>query len=152
MLLSILTLMAIATLTTALTRTEMKSSSVVSVRRNHVLAGHAVSRQRAYDLLSCAHRCLADPLCMSFNFEDTPNGLCELNSQVAETTDMEKELLPKHGFVFGKLTNINVSMPFAAYECMALVYHSLKSLALRLVFSISDSFCAITENRSGQTF
>ena len=56
-------------------------SSIISITKGHVLTGYVIHKQRTYDIMTCAQLCLARPNCMSFNYENTRNGICELNSK-----------------------------------------------------------------------
>ena len=58
-----------------LVRTAESRSSLISSTEGHVLMGFVIHKQRTHDVLSCAQLCLARPNCLSFNFENTKNGV-----------------------------------------------------------------------------
>ena len=77
-----------------------------------MLVGFVIHKQRTHDVLSCAQLCLARPNCLSFNFENTKNGVCELNKETSnDYTIMDKNMLfSKKGHSFYQLVNISVSI------------------------------------------
>lgn len=94
-----------------LVRTAESRSSLISSTEGHVLVGFIIHKQRTHDVLSCAQLCLARPNCLSFNFENTKNGVCELNRETSNGyTIMDKNMLfSKKGHSFYQLVNISVS-------------------------------------------
>lgn len=94
-----------------LVRTAESRSSLISSTEGHVLVGFIIHKQRTHDVLSCAQLCLARPNCLSFNFENTKNGVCELNKETSNGyTIMDKNMLfSKKGHSFYQLVNISVS-------------------------------------------
>lgn len=111
MIIQILVVITVASVISSLERNELQMSAALHVKQNHILEGYVISSQRTYDMMACAHRCLENKDCTSFNFEDISNGLCQLNSRIAsvEANDVKKQLSVKQGFVFCKLLNITVS-------------------------------------------
>ena len=101
-------------ITTILVRTaEIRSSFT----EGHVPMGFVIHKQRTHDVLSCAQLCLALPKCLSFNFQNTKNGVCELNRETSNC-DMiidKNELSPKKGYSFHQLVNISVSIISVIY-------------------------------------
>ena len=95
-----------------LVRTAESRSSLISSTDGHVLVGFVIHKQRTHDVLSCAQLCLARPNCLSFNFENTKNGVCELNNETSnDYTIMDKNMLfSKKGHSFYQLVNISVSI------------------------------------------
>ena len=95
-----------------LIRKDDSRSSTISVTKGHVLMGHDIHKQRTYDIMACAQLCLARPNCTSFNYENTRNGICELNSKVFDGDKVvEKNTLSsKKGYSFGQLVNFSVSI------------------------------------------
>ena len=77
-----------------------------------MLMGFVIHKQRTHDVLSCAQLCLARPNCLSFNFENTKNGVCELNRETSNgSTIIDKNVLSsKKGYSFYQLVNISVSI------------------------------------------
>ena len=94
-------------------RSSIKSrSSMISVTKGHVLTGHVIHKQRTSDIMACAHLCLARLKCTSFNYENTRNGLCELNRKSLDG-DMvvgKNVLSSKKGHSFSQLLNLRVSI------------------------------------------
>ena len=95
-----------------LVRTAESRSSLISSTEGHVLMGFVIHKQRTHDVLSCAQLCLARPNCLSFNFENTKNGVCELNRETSNgNMIMDKNMLiSKKGHSFYQLVNISVSI------------------------------------------
>ena len=95
-----------------LVRTAESRSSLISSTEGRVLVGFIIHKQRTHDVLSCAQLCLARPNCLSFNFENTKNGVCELNRETSNGyTIMDKNMLfSKKGHSFYQLVNISVSI------------------------------------------
>ena len=91
-----------------LIREDMRRSSTVSTKDNHVLRGYNISKQRTYDLLSCAQLCLARSNCMSFNYENIENGDCELNKEATDAS-IQGALTTQRGYTFGQFVNLSVS-------------------------------------------
>ena len=87
-------------------------SSTVSVTKGHVLMEHVIHKQRTYDIMECAQLCLTRSNCMSFNYENTRNGICELNSKVFDGDKVvgKNALSSKKGYSFGQLVNFSVSI------------------------------------------
>ena len=96
-------------------RTAVSRSSILSSTDGYVLIGNVIHFQRTHDILACAQLCLVRSNCMSFNFENRKNGMCELNKETADVgriTD-KPTLFRKRGYSFHQLLNICVSIaPF----------------------------------------
>ena len=101
-----------------LIRKDDSRSSTISITKGHVLTGHVIHKQRTYDLMTCAQLCLARQNCMSFNYEDTRNGICELNSKVFDVDKVvgENVLSAKQGYSFNQLVNFSVSIGGSSYS------------------------------------
>ena len=87
-------------------------SSIISVTTGDVLTGHVIHKQRTYDIMACAQLCLARLKCTSFNYENTRNGICELNGKSLDG-DMvvgKKVLSSKKGHSFSQLIDWSVSI------------------------------------------
>ena len=95
-----------------LIRKDYSRSSTISVTKGHVLMGHDIHKQRTYDIMACAQLCLTRPDCMSFNYENTRNGICELNSKVFDGDKVvgKNALSTKKGYSFSQLVNFSVSI------------------------------------------
>ena len=95
-----------------LIRTDESRSSTISTTEHHVLTGYVIHQQRTTDILTCAHLCLARPNCTSFNYENTRNGICQLNRKVFDRNMVVggSMLSAKRGFSFSQLVNISVSI------------------------------------------
>ena len=95
-----------------LIRTDESRSSIIRTTEGHVLTEYVIHQQRTTDILTCAHLCLARPSCMSFNYENTRNGICELNREVTDgNMVVEGHMLStKRGYSFSQLVNISVSI------------------------------------------
>ena len=95
-----------------LIRKDDSRSSTISVIKGHVLTGHVIHEQQTYDIMTCAQLCLARPNCMSFNYENTRNGICELNSKVFDGDKVvaKSALSTKKGYSFSQLVNFSVSI------------------------------------------
>ena len=86
---------------------------MISVTKGHMLRGHDIHQQRTYDIMACAQLCLARPNCMSFNYENTRNGICELNSKVFDGDNVVGRnalFIKKAGYSFSQLVNFSVSI------------------------------------------
>ena len=95
-----------------LIREDHSRSSTIRVTKGHVLMRHVIHEQRTYDIMACAHLCLARPNCMSFNYENTQNGICELNGKVFDKDKVvgRNALSVKKGYSFSQLVNLSVSI------------------------------------------
>ena len=91
-----------------LVREDMRRSSTVSTKDNHVLRGYTIHKRRTYDLLSCAQLCMAQSNCMSFNYENIENGNCELNREATDASILVA-LTTQTGYTFGQFVNLSVS-------------------------------------------
>ena len=91
-----------------LVREDMRRSSTVSTKDNHVLRGYTIHKRRTYDLLSCAQLCMAQSNCMSFNYENIENGYCELNREATDASILVA-LTTQTGYTFGQFVNLSVS-------------------------------------------
>ena len=87
--------------------------SLVSTRKNFLLKGHVMQRQRTTSQLSCAHLCLRKEGCLSFNYKLLCNikGLCELSSGAAGRFD--DGLSEGEGWIYGQIVR---SKPIQAVE------------------------------------
>ena len=93
-------------------RTAVSRSSILSSTDGYVLKGNVIHYQRTHNILACAQLCLVRSNCMSFNFENRKNGMCELNKETADVgriTD-KTTLFRKRGYSFHQLLNISVSI------------------------------------------
>ena len=81
----------------------MQMDSLVATKKNLILKGHVMRRQRATSQLSCAHLCLRRDGCLSFNYKLSSNtkGLCELSSGTAGRFD--GGLLERAGWIYGQI-------------------------------------------------
>ena len=69
-----------------------------------MLKGCSIHKQRSYDFFSCAHLCLARSDCVSVNYENVRNGMCELNRLPSTTNVMNtSEFIARPGHLFGQL-------------------------------------------------
>ena len=95
-----------------LIREDDSRSSTISVTKGHVLMGHVIHKQRTYDIMACAQLCLSHLNCTSFNYENTRNGICELNSEVSDGDKVvgRNALSIKKGYSFSQLVNLSVSI------------------------------------------
>jgi len=95
-----------------LIRKDDSRSSTISVTKGHVLTGYVIHKQRTYDIMACAQLCLGRPNCTSFNYENTRNGICELNSKVFDVDKVVRKnvLSTKKGYSFSQLVNFSVSI------------------------------------------
>jgi hypothetical protein len=82
-------------------------SSDIRTTHNARLCGYVISKQRTVNIFDCAHRCLSDRRCASFNFRGKlpgRSGDCELNG----VESLRNNAKPKqtngwiHGFMQGK--------------------------------------------------
>jgi len=87
-------------------------SSTFRITNGYVLTEHVIHNQRTWGIMACAQLCLARPNCSSFNYEDTRNGMCELNSKEFSGNEVveKNELSPKQGYSFSQLVNVSVSI------------------------------------------
>ena len=95
-----------------LIRKDDSRSSTISTIEGHVLRGYVIRKQRTYDIVACAQLCLARPNCTSFNYENTRNGICELNGKKFDGTMVvgKSVLSAKRGYTFSQLVNFSVSI------------------------------------------
>ena len=95
-----------------LIREDNSRSSTISVTKGHMLMGHDIHQQRTYDIMACAQLCLARPNCMSFNYENTRNGICELKSKGFDGDKVvgRDALSINEGYSFSQLVNFSVSI------------------------------------------
>ena len=91
-----------------LIRDEHFRSSSIRTTENYKLLDHSFRQQRSHDILDCAHACLSDDRCFSFNFNYGGDGDCYLNERNA--SGMEEMLLFQQGYTYGELQNISVSI------------------------------------------
>ena len=96
----------------SLIRNDDSRSSIISVTKGHVLTGHVIHKKRTYDIMACAQLCLARLKCMSFNYENTRNGICELNSKGLDGDIVvgKNVLSSKKGYSFSQLIDLSVSI------------------------------------------
>ena len=80
----------------------------VSVLYNRILLGHIISTFKTRGVLSCAHKCLAYPLCKSYNYHAIPgeHGICQLNNNEG---NVEENFDSQPGCLFGRMAEIRVS-------------------------------------------
>jgi len=95
-----------------LIRKDDSRSSMFSITKGHVLTGHAIHKQRTCDIMACAQLCLAHLKCASFNYENTRNGICELNRRglAGEVVAVKNVLSTKKGHSFSQLIDLSVSI------------------------------------------
>ena len=89
----------------------MHMESLVSTKKNLLLKGHVMRRQRTSSQLSCAHLCLRKDGCLSFNYKLSSNtkGLCELSSGTAGRFD--GGLLKGAGWIYGQIVRPKTIRP-----------------------------------------
>jgi len=94
-----------------LIRKDDSRSSMFSITKGHVLMGHVIHKQRTCDIMACAQLCLSRLKCASFNYENTRNGICELNREgLAGDVVVGKNVLStKKGHSFSQLIDFSVS-------------------------------------------
>ncbi|KAK3737516.1 hypothetical protein QZH41_010628, partial [Actinostola sp. cb2023] len=83
---------------------QFRSSSIKTIE-NYMLDGYSYRTQRSIDILDCAQACLAEKLCLSFNFNHGGNGGCHLNSRNA--VGVEEYLLFFQGYMYGEMQNFS---------------------------------------------
>jgi len=95
----------------SLIRNDDSRTSTISITKGHVLMGYVIHKQRTYDIMTCAQLCLGRPNCMSFNYENTRNGICELNSKGLDENMVVggKGLSAKKEHSFSQLIDFSVS-------------------------------------------
>ena len=52
--------------------------------RDAVLTNHVIAKHQVTSVIDCAHRCMRESRCVSFNFEDhstSPGHLCQINDE-----------------------------------------------------------------------
>ena len=84
-------------------------SSLLQIKKDYYLIGHAIDRRKASSVLLCAQFCLKrHPTCRSLNYGNSEgNVVCELNDKGIETHGCSS-LVPMSGFFFGELINLTV--------------------------------------------
>ncbi|XP_068747641.1 ALK tyrosine kinase receptor-like [Montipora capricornis] len=79
-------------------------SSIVRIIENPILTGCVIHRQRSYDFLSCAHLCLGRSDCVSVNYENVRNGICELHCLSSPASGLDTNAFSaKRGYLLGHL-------------------------------------------------
>ena len=124
-------------------RSSIKSrSSMISVTKGHVLTGHVIHKQRTSDIMACAHLCLARLKCTSFNYENTRNGLCELNRKSLDGDIVvgKNVLSSKKGHSFSQLINLRVSIARYLRKHMLRSGTTLKQNNKRMFYQFSENF------------
>ena len=124
-------------------RSSIKSrSSMISVTKGHVLTGHVIHRQRTYDIMACAQLCLTRLKCTSFNYENTRNGLCELNRKSLDGDIVvgKNVLSSKKGHSFSQLLNLRVSIARYLRKHMFRSGTTLKQNNKKMFYQFSENF------------
>ena len=55
--------------------------------KDAVLINHVITKYQVISVIDCAHRCMREPRCVSFNFEDhatSPRHVCQINDKKKE--------------------------------------------------------------------
>lgn len=83
-------------------RTEFCYESQGLILDNTILIGHRYKSLLTRGILSCGHKCLADPMCSSYNYQTSAikDGVCELNENNLEG---KKRFEKRRGFVFVRM-------------------------------------------------
>ena len=84
-------------------RTEFCYESQGSIHdNNRALVGHTYKSLLTRGIFSCGHKCLADPMCTSYNYQTSAikDGVCQLNENSVEEKETFEE---RRGFVFVRM-------------------------------------------------
>lgn len=97
--------------------TTTSRSSDVNITNNARLLGFILSTQQSFNILACAHVCLSQAKCASFNFHKRPgeSGTCELNGDGF----LYKNIKPRYhaGWKYGLIKGRSYGkLDFTAYE------------------------------------
>lgn len=94
----------------ALTRSDVRASSLIGVRENYALFGHVIASHVAKGITVCSQLCLSNADCLSFNFRqksDVDFGLCQLNNQRCQKN---REVNPTQvqGYIYGEFIDVEI--------------------------------------------
>lgn len=95
----------------ALTRSDVRASSLIDTHENYALLGHVIASHVIKGITSCSLLCLNNADCLSFNFgqnqEIYGEGLCRLNNQRCHD-NREVNLTPVGGYVYGEFIDVKI--------------------------------------------
>ncbi|KAJ7387548.1 Glycine rich protein [Desmophyllum pertusum] len=95
----------------ALTRSDVRASSLIDTHENYALLGHVIASHVTKGITSCSLLCLNNADCLSFNFgqnqEIYGEGLCQLNNQRCHD-NREVNLTPVGGYVYGEFIDVKI--------------------------------------------
>ncbi|XP_020916710.2 ALK tyrosine kinase receptor-like [Exaiptasia diaphana] len=90
------------------TREDAARFSMFRTTHNYILDGYTFRKEQSTSILECAHLCLTEYRCLSFNFHHTFGGQivsCHLNNRTAQSADMWFFVVYK-GCTYGELQNL----------------------------------------------
>ena len=90
-------------------RSEFCYESHGLILNNQVLLGQTYKSVIARGILACSHKCLADPMCTSYNYQNSEvqDGVCELNNGSVGSKELFEE---KRGFAFVRIRRKTVGL------------------------------------------
>lgn len=92
-----------------ITRDDTYRSSTFQTTDNYMLDGYSYHKQRSTDILECAHVCLREDRCWSFNFHHSGVNInCHLNSKNASAVEEWNFILFKD-YTYGEIQKLSVS-------------------------------------------
>ena len=99
-------------ISTALTRFDITASSFTNLYDDYVLFDYVISSHLTQGIQACAHLCLLESNCLSFNFIKTlelfEKGLCELN-RVSCRNNRNASLTNALGYVYGEFIDVKTN-------------------------------------------
>ena len=100
-------------------RSEFCYESHGLILNDQVLLGQTYKTVIARGILACSHKCLADPICTSYNYQNSEvqDGVCELNNGSVGRKELFEE---KRGFAFVRMRRKTVGPLEISYYAMPL--------------------------------
>ena len=103
--------MVFAPLSLALTRSDVRASSLIDIRENYALLGHVIASHVAKGITVCSQLCLSNADCLSFNFRQNSDfdvdGLCQLNNQKWQQ-NREERSIQAQGYIYGEFIDVKI--------------------------------------------
>lgn len=95
----------------ALTRSDVRASSLIDTRENYALLGHVIASHVVKGITACSQLCLSNTDCLSFNFRQNPQiyveGVCQLNNQRCQD-NREVKLTEFTGYIYGEFIDVKI--------------------------------------------
>lgn len=95
----------------ALTRSDVRASSLIHIQENYALFGHVIASHMTKGITACSQLCLSNADCLSFNFRKNLDiyldGLCQLNNQRYQR-NREVKPAPAQGYSYGEFIDVQI--------------------------------------------